>query len=1113
MGFFHAFKRFAVLFTVLFAVLGGVLTVSASAAYADVDSDKAAAAETYVAASASDPLCAAANYTSSLMGIYGSNLLPVERWGDNVGFHSRLQLAATDPDTWVRQAGASQVSMLMGIGNGGWQASNYMTGKATNFCVGSRVYQAVDVGAGAIGNAIMNSGLLSVAVVAVFLTTLFRARRQGSGLPWQAWLRVIGCAAIILAMTAGATASKGGTPGKFSPAWISSNVQQVVSGVAMIPANALNDAAMKQIDSSASDGNWSDKRDNSLSDCRSYTQALRASYADAVASAKGGSGDVSTMTQRSLDSMWTSTGLSTWSQVQFGKNEWAQKAGCHLLDINAGIAQSNAVANKQASIPGVLTGKAASDTTTRGSGVMDMLQNVPGWERGGKVTVTQKTIPGLNPRALAFTTRGLSNDGVDAAMIGWAACKINVKGETSVEDAWKAVVTDPDCRDFFKKASEFNPSEADLKAANLYSINGSSLNLGNDLREAHKKAKQSSDPSVEDYVAALRGETAGNSVATAAVYALASWVCGFIFLVLSVLSLVCQLALVVVGFMLLWAVFAAMFRNDEATSALVTTGKRYLMLTLASFALAFIMSMLTLTTSIIMQVGASTVAGVGSSLWAAFSPIAAVVVLHLVFTKLLKIPSPLTVSGMKSYAKAAMNPGTLSLAGASAAAGSTQSLRSRFAKGAKSSAAGATNRLTAGRFGAQAAQREGGMDPAKTAVASMAGAAVGMGAAGKARDILSKHAQQKDVKRTANEADGILPSGGDLDALVKDKDAVDLAKAYELRGGNAPSDDIAEDSRLLREHREAQKASKREDRKEAVGAALGKGKRVALHPLQTAGAGVSRVGNGLTDRLENASNRWEHMRAQGNMHTAKTLIGGGAKTAAKVGAGVAAAAAVSMVAVPLAAGAGTIGALGAAGAAALGARAASNSMRNRLDPERVAQRRFEAQHGVDEGEYLRRRASIEAMLRKEQEAMQGEELQKLEERATVAEDDVLPLDPQDDSTPPDDMYDALPVEEPTVVMPQQRPLPSNQPGQQKLAQSGQQEQPEAQRRQSAPQPDRQDLPKQGQPATKTDQPVTSVPRPLPSNQPGQQKLAQPEQRNLTGHPSLNNTEAGRQPRE
>lgn len=554
-------------------------------------------------------MCVSETATADRIARYASDYLPVTRWGDQTPVHTRLSFLS-DPGAYIQREGI--ISSGLGIGNGAWGLGAGAAESATRFCIGENLTRVVDQATAKLGLALFSSGLLAFLAIAAIVSTLVRAARSGSAMPTLARIGIT--LGILAVLVTGASKTTDTSFGKASPGWWGSKINQSVSTVAAAPVAAIDDAALSTIQSV-------NVSTLPVSDCRVYTEVLRANYQKAFGAVAGGSSNVA-LAPRTMDSMWASSGLATWERVQFGGNRYAQIAGCRLLEHSAGwpVASSGSML-----------------------GQFDLSQQ--------RVTasgaLTSAKIPGANPAALAWNWA--NNDQEDAAMVGWAACQ--VKGGTiSVAGKWaKAGVTDPDCKKFFQKP--------------LADFDGGSLDIGSDVDDITAWSAQA--PEEADYVLSLHGNQNAGAMATVTVYVVASIISGGAFVLLSAAVFVAKVALLALTFFSIWVLISGLVKPHDGNSKVVELGKHYIVIAFFAFGSSLLLAIVAMLTNILGSVASAAVpaGGLQAAFWVGIAPVAAIFLFHMFFTKVLKAPSPFKPTSAMAYGAAAA--GTGMLAGAS----------------------------------------------------------------------------------------------------------------------------------------------------------------------------------------------------------------------------------------------------------------------------------------------------------------------------------------------------------------------------------------------------------------------------------------------------------------
>jgi len=186
------------------------------------------------------------------------------------------------------------------------------------------------------------------------------------------------------------------------------------------------------------------------------------------------------------------------------------------------------------------------------------------------------------------------------------------------------------------------------------------------------------------------------------------------------------------------ALLVSLLGEGKAGSSIGKFFGQYVGMSLFVFGIQLIFAFLTLITSMMVKAG-NDMFGPGSiisMIWTGFSPVVAVIVLHMIFTKFLKVPSPFSLTGAQQWGAAAsggamggaVGAGVMSRMNQLRSRGESAVLRSGGRAGIK-----ALNTVTNGRLGRGAKARPGAITTSGQGGGNAAGAVVAPGASNAGR--------------------------------------------------------------------------------------------------------------------------------------------------------------------------------------------------------------------------------------------------------------------------------------------------------------------------------------------------------------------------------------------
>jgi len=595
--------------------------------------------------------------------------LPSERWaGEATTVHSRKVggFSGILPDLSTTMQRDMTFPVFMSVGNSLWSWTTSMLSGAMRMDFLDSMGAAIDGLVAAFGNAVFGSPLIAAIVTLGVIVVLWRGFR-GRGNPTGYLVKAGGTVVLLAAMVIGAgnSTTTGGTyvAGTMSPGWLAQTTNGVISSLVSAPAAALS-ASTSSVPSAA------DSTVTGPLSCQEYVAELNRKY---IASAGGTSGLAANMqssTPMLLSRMWEQTGLQAWKVGQFGaENDYGEFMYCRLLDQRAGIS-----ASQQWRI-------------TKASGT---------------------SIPDANLNAAPWGTT--DNDHEDRNLIAWAACRVDSSGSWYVEEEWasvsKKVINADDCSKWW--GEDYFVADSD-KPEGIISEGGTNFDWGGKASDTTNKTN--GQPNVREFLLTLHGSGAsvGGNLALVVTYLLSSLVIFIVFGAVSLGVLFAKLTMMALTLAIVFALLRDLLPTS-ASSAAGKTAKAYVGSAFVVFGIGLVIALLTTFTSAIITF-AQTTFGAGSiatMMWSSAAPLISLLVLHWIFTKVLKVPSPLSVSGATAWGKAAAGGAV----GGALGAGTAEMLQRRGSSAARvgARAAGAGAR----RAGGALATRFGGTRTAST---------------------------------------------------------------------------------------------------------------------------------------------------------------------------------------------------------------------------------------------------------------------------------------------------------------------------------------------------------------------------------------------------------------
>lgn len=657
------------------------------------------------------------------VGASTTALLPVVRWSDaTANMHSRLD------NTWMGDT-ANLVQRHQIVGNGMaagnfmWSLGTGLSSFAINFCLLSSAGGAADEVGATFGKIMLNSPLLAFLVIFMVVALIWQGHRRGN-MPWKTIMAKAVIVGFFAAMVAGSMASTGGgkngdhstyKPGAMSPGWIVTSMNNLVSSLASAPAAALASNQATQLDT----GDMSTGMDQSnILSCDNYVKGLRKGYQESYGS---GAGALSSGVPTIMSSLWETTGLQTWRMAQFGPSGMDTNTWCRVLEWNA----------HSRTIGATMDGDRLASATT----VRSVMYRVMGELGLQTVYETPAYLP-------------TDNSTNDKSAVAWSACRLAAGSDPTKSTSWSIAPA-------FEKGDNGDKEGKATKesCAIWYTETGDAAGDFDWSPNPDEVNKRTANMDLRDFIQTFHGNANAYGLTSVFAYILSAFCMLVVFGLVSLAIIVAKVFMVVMIITLFFLMIVAMMPSatlDKLSGFL----KTLLGMNLFIFGIQLLFALISIITQMLQNAGNSFLGGKGSLvaiMWSGLSPVIAVVLLHMMFTKVMKVPSPFKLSAGLAWGGAMGAAGGAAFAGMSSlldrkagnAAGAAKRAGSKGLNQALSKASG-------GRLGKSAAgARRGAASPAdavaaakgkgKAGIAGAAGiagiagtAGVGAAAAGKA---------------------------------------------------------------------------------------------------------------------------------------------------------------------------------------------------------------------------------------------------------------------------------------------------------------------------------------------------------------------------------------------
>ncbi|SDH34413.1 hypothetical protein [Microbacterium sp. 77mftsu3.1] len=548
-----------------------------------------------------------------------STYLPTNRWTE-MNYHSRLN--AWNPIESSNAAmSRATAGIMMNSGNQAWKLASDWSRQAMGFSpLDSQLGFQIDKVSGVIGKAITGQPVLfALIIVFLIVVVMWRAMRRPGTRPFGKLFQAAVVFGLITMMGTQAAAGTAGAPTDSykpragSPVWIAGAVTGTVDGMASTAVAAVMDGMVpiltSSTDSAKATKSWSCAALISGT-FRAADEAVPTAGAKAVALA--------------MNSMWISTAYNTYAVVQFGdSNPYAKEVACRQLERTTSASPY-------------------SRARLMSQGVHGDMYSIP-WNDISRNT----PFAALDVPMLQDTT---DNDANDAAMVAWAACapananatSFTVRNGFSGKDG-QTWITPEACQ------AAFGAKNAD----EMKSVAGGAFNI--DGMDA-ARAKTSND-AVLNFFSSLHGRDAGaalGSVSSSMVFVIGAVIAAGIFglMALAVAASKIFMLILVAGMFILLTV--SLFKNDSVGDTMRSPLQRFLGVTIFAFGSTLLLAILATVALIISSLATiwGSAGSIGAMMWVSMSPIIAVVAVHFLFTKVFKMPSPVTPKGALAWGTA-----------------------------------------------------------------------------------------------------------------------------------------------------------------------------------------------------------------------------------------------------------------------------------------------------------------------------------------------------------------------------------------------------------------------------------------------------------------------------
>lgn len=833
-----------------------------------------------------DSLCTRLN----LLGGTTADTLPVHRWGQSTAeLHSRLGAKAWDD--MIQKINRSSVQQTaMGIGNAAWAGSVAMTDAAGKFCIGDTVGRQIDTASANLAQALLvNTGALVAVLVVTLLGILLRAARGGY-FNIAALGRMLLAAGLFAVMLNGAMNTTSASYGTGSPGWIVSKVNQAIANTAGLAGNVMVDFGPGEAGEPNAHEQWAA---NNPLHCNNYVALLGEKYQQENLAA----GIVgTTVAPRALNSIWLETGLQAYLAAQYGaSNAYGAASFCHRLETVANVP----VGEHQLFTSMLMRGATQAPWYSPSTGIRgDIDQAAPNylWRQ---VQHEQTDVAGTFWAVCAWdganwvVAPGWGSSGGDADRVHNPAWDERTVGDGhhgrryattegcaaawgSSWDGWGSNAGHGSFFNFRNPGAIEEGAPTGLLTAQMPGVS-----------PEHQGAFYP-----RQFLNTHQGFWTSEGTIASLVYVVVATILLLLFGAISMVILLAKLAILPLLLLTFIVAITSLFLG-RSFGPLVSFAKLLLGLSIIAWGAGLLLGVIAALTRIINSLGA----GIGMNLvmimvWAGLAPILAVWLLKFTFSKVLKMPDPLSVKGVKQYAR-----------GAEAMGGAAMD---RIGQSSRAFASRMTGTLTA----PEPALAGGGAPGAISTRGTEGGHSAGRGRAGSMSDLLERQATQP-AKAGGGagtpapaQAGGVKPAEKRAAGLDKVAGGINEAGYAKVGEPNAPGRTKGELAQKAlgasTEGAAVERASAVREGRKALRADAGGRARLGLQRFQQHQAAIR------AKREQMGFGQRQVDRLAGGLRHATSGKVAGAAAVASVGAAMAGAAALAPVAGTVAAGAGAV---------------------------------------------------------------------------------------------------------------------------------------------------------------------------------------------------------------
>lgn len=493
-----------------------------------------------------------------------------------------------------------------------------------------------------------------IAVIAVLIGAIaahVRSSRMGNVGGWRRFMGVVLMFTVIgiagghsSAMPGIGAAASSGTgddykPGLFSPGWAITSTNAGINKLSTTLAEVVNSDFVNNAVPIEWQGGGTPAAGSTMT-CEQYVRAIKLIGSNAVdAQADGDSATDQSTTQLRQDraqlnyllsDLWQQSGLESYKNVQYGSNTYSDKTYCRLLEENAGI------------------------TPLQQLHLMNMAKGV---DATGQAQFSG-TIKSPEGDAAKMNTLSYDNQkNRMAGMTAWAACTTDDWGTTwKVDPKWAAeyrqggeegkVIDDGACSNWWNGTGGTDAGDI----PNIFDVDGHPDGITKAVPGDSADAQ-----AIRDYLFTLNGaNTGGGGSGSALVYLLGSLATVIALGIVCVGTIIAKLLGIFYVLALMLMLMAGLFMRNGWTKVKQTTFQMIGSQIFAAGAV-LILTFIVIFTNLLMAVGATLFdrGSIWALAWMGLAPAMALIGFNLIFKKIFRLPSPMSLKGGQLFANAA----------------------------------------------------------------------------------------------------------------------------------------------------------------------------------------------------------------------------------------------------------------------------------------------------------------------------------------------------------------------------------------------------------------------------------------------------------------------------